>query len=132
MASTMSSGAEDNKDYIKAYEVLANLTPSQQKVVAERLASLKDHYIEAASQTARDLERINIPIKGVANEVAVQRARKQKVGGLVGGEVLRAGDTTGYLAVFLGWYGEPCDLIAVRDTGSAHRITEVDDPPHVF
>jgi hypothetical protein len=74
MASTMSSGAEDNKDYIKAYEVLANLTPSQQKVVAERLASLKDHYIEAASQTARDLERINIPIKGVANEVAVQRA----------------------------------------------------------
>ena len=73
-ASTMSAAAEDDKDYVKAYEVLADLTASQQKVVAERLDALKDRYIQAASQRAKDLERINTPIKGVANEVQIQRA----------------------------------------------------------
>jgi hypothetical protein len=73
-ASTMSAAAEDDKDFVKAYEVLADLTPSQQKVVAERLDALKDRYIQAASQRAKDLERINTPIKGVANEAQIQRA----------------------------------------------------------
>ena len=73
-ASTMSTAAEDDKDYVKAYEVLADLTPSQQKMVAERLDSLKDRYIQAATARARDLERINTPIKGVANEQGIQRA----------------------------------------------------------
>jgi hypothetical protein len=73
-ASTMSTAAEDDKDFVKAYEVLADLTPSQQKVVAERLDSLKDRYIQAASARAKDLERINTPIKGVANEQGIQRA----------------------------------------------------------
>ena len=70
----MSAAAEDDKDYVKAYEVLADLTPSQQKAVAERLDALKDRYIQAASQRAKDLERINTPIKGVANEAQIQRA----------------------------------------------------------
>ncbi len=70
----MSTAAEDDKDYVKAYEVLADLTPSQQKMVAERLDSLKDRYIQAATARARDLERINTPIKGVANEQGIQRA----------------------------------------------------------
>jgi hypothetical protein len=38
-ASSMSAAAEDDNDFVKAYEVLANLTPSQRKLVAERLAS---------------------------------------------------------------------------------------------
>jgi hypothetical protein len=73
-ASTMSAAAEDDKDFVKAYEVLADLTASQQKVVAERLDALKDRYIQAASLRAKDLERINTPIKGVANEAQIQRA----------------------------------------------------------
>jgi hypothetical protein len=73
-ASTMSAAAEDDKDYVKAYEVLADLTASQQKAVAERLDALKDRYIQAASQRAKDLERINTPIKGVPNEAQIQRA----------------------------------------------------------
>ena len=73
-ATTMSTSAEQDKDYIKAYESLANLTPSQRKVVAERLDSLKDRYIQAASQTARELEQINFPIKGLGNEIGMQRA----------------------------------------------------------
>ncbi|HET6218788.1 MAG TPA: hypothetical protein VFE27_17330 [Acidobacteriaceae bacterium] len=73
-ASTMSASAEDDKDFVKAYEVLADLTPSQQKAVAERLDSLKDRYVQAASLRAKDLERINTPVKGVANEQGIQRA----------------------------------------------------------
>ncbi len=52
-ASTMSAAAEEDKDYVKAYEVLADLTPSQQKMVAERLDSLKDRYVQAASHRRR-------------------------------------------------------------------------------
>ena len=47
-ATTISTAAEDDKDYVKAYEVLADLTPSQQKAVAERIDALKDRYIQAA------------------------------------------------------------------------------------
>jgi hypothetical protein len=73
-ASTMSASAEEDKDYVKAYEVLADLTVSQQKLVADRLSSLKDRYIQAASVMARDLQRIHTPIKGLTDETGVQRA----------------------------------------------------------
>jgi hypothetical protein len=73
-ATTTSAAAEDDKDYVKAYEVLADLTPSQRKAVAARLDSLKDRYIQSATEQARELERINFPIQGVANEAAFQRA----------------------------------------------------------
>ena len=73
-ASTMSTAAEDDKDFVRAYEVPADLTPSQQKMVAERLDALKDRYLQAATGQAKDLDRINTPIKGVANERGIQRA----------------------------------------------------------
>jgi hypothetical protein len=73
-ATTTSAAAEEDKDYIKAYEVLANLTPSQRKAVAEQMESLKDRYVQTATQRAKDLERINVPIKGVGNEREVQLA----------------------------------------------------------
>jgi hypothetical protein len=73
-ASTTSTAAEDDKDFVRAYEVLADLTPSQQKMVAERLESLKDRYIQAASARAKDLERIDMPIKGPGNEAGIQQA----------------------------------------------------------
>jgi hypothetical protein len=73
-ATTTSTAAEDDKDYVKAYEVLADLTPSQRKAVAERMDSLKDPYIKAATERARELDRLNNPIKGVGNERGVQLA----------------------------------------------------------
>jgi hypothetical protein len=73
-ASTMSAAAEEDKDYVKAYEVLDNLTPSQRKMVADRLNSLKDRYIQAASLMATDLQRTHSPIKGLSDEIGVQRA----------------------------------------------------------
>jgi len=73
-ASTMSAAAEEDKDYVKAYEVLDNLTPSQRKMVADRLNSLKGRYIQAASLMATDLQRTHSPIKGLSDEIGVQRA----------------------------------------------------------
>ena len=36
-AMTTSTAAEDDKDLVKAYEVLADLTPAQRKAVSERM-----------------------------------------------------------------------------------------------
>jgi tetratricopeptide (TPR) repeat protein len=73
-ATTASTGAEDDKDYVRAYEVLAELTPAQRKAVADRMDSLKDRYIKAATEKARELDRLNNPIKGVGNERGAQLA----------------------------------------------------------
>ena len=73
-ATTSSTSAEEDKDYVKAYEVLADLTPAQRKAVAERMDSLKDRMLRQLLTRARELDRINNPIKGVGNERGVQRA----------------------------------------------------------
>lgn len=73
-ASTMSAAAEVDKDYVRAYEVLDDLTPTQRKMVADRLDSLKDSYVQAASLMAKELQRTHSPIKGLTDEVGVQRA----------------------------------------------------------
>ena len=73
-AMTRSTAAEDDKDFVLAYEVLDNLTPSQKKQVAERLDSLKDRYIQAASKMAMDLQRTHTPIKGLSDEAGIQHA----------------------------------------------------------
>jgi hypothetical protein len=74
MATSVSIAAEDEKDFIKAYEVLDDLSLSQKKMVADRLDELKDKYVQKASQTAKDLQRIHLPIKGTADEIGIQRA----------------------------------------------------------
>jgi hypothetical protein len=73
-ARTMSTAAEDDKDYLKAYEVLDNLTPSQRTLVTDQLNALKDRYITAASAAARDLQRTHTPLRGLADEIGNQRA----------------------------------------------------------
>jgi hypothetical protein len=72
----MSSGAEEDKDYVTAYEVLLNLTPAQQKQaqVPDQLAALKEIYLQKAPPAARDLQKNNTPPKGLPNEIELQRA----------------------------------------------------------
>ena len=76
MALTMSQGAEDDKDYFKAYEVLSALTPSQRKnaQVAERLDALKGRYVSEAQKRATELQHTYTSIKTVSDERQVQRA----------------------------------------------------------
>jgi hypothetical protein len=75
-ALNMSSGAEEDKDYVTAYEVLLNLTPTQQKQgqVPDQLAALKDTYLQKAPPVARDLQKNNTPPKGLPSEIGLQRA----------------------------------------------------------
>ena len=76
MALNKSHGAEDDKDYFKAYEVLYALTPSQRKMapVAERLDALKDRYVSEALKRAAELQRTYTSIKNVSDERGVQSA----------------------------------------------------------
>jgi hypothetical protein len=76
-ALSQSSGAEEDKDYVTAYEVLINLTPERrrkQQAVADRLAALQDTYMQKAPAEARGLQKDNTPLKGPPNEVALERA----------------------------------------------------------
>ena len=76
MALTMSQGAQDDKDYLRAYEVLYALTPSQRKMpqVAEQLETLKDRYVSQALKQAADLQHTYTSIKNLSDERAVRRA----------------------------------------------------------
>jgi hypothetical protein len=76
MALNKSRGAEDDKDYFKAYEVLYALTPSQRKMapVAERLEALQERYVSEALKRAAELQRTYTSIKNVSDERGVQTA----------------------------------------------------------
>ena len=73
---TRSTAAEEDKKFVLAYEVLDDLTPSQKKqaAVEERLDSLKDRFVPAASNMAKELQRAHNPIKGPEDEAGIQLA----------------------------------------------------------
>jgi hypothetical protein len=60
--------------YIQAYEVLSSLPPSQLPLVADELQKLGPQYIQAASDTARDLQQAHDPIRGLKDELEIERA----------------------------------------------------------
>ena len=61
---------------IKAYEVLANLPPAQRAQVTDDMQKLQPEYVQAASQMAKDLQRAHDPIRGIADEAAIESAYK--------------------------------------------------------
>jgi hypothetical protein len=67
---------EEDKDDLRAYEVLDDLSSQQKqdKEVADRLDSLKDRFFQKASDRAVELQRSNYPIRGVNNEVELEHA----------------------------------------------------------
>src|SRR5437764_662690 len=64
------------KEFIDAYEVLADLPDSQRPLVSDQLAALSKDYVTAASRRAQKLQEIHIPIKGRADEDAVREAHE--------------------------------------------------------
>jgi hypothetical protein len=64
----------EQKQYIEAYEVLANLSNAQRGLVMEQVEALKDSYIPAAVQRAQTLQEVHVPIRGRADEDAVREA----------------------------------------------------------
>jgi hypothetical protein len=62
------------KQYIEAYEVLANLPDAQRALVADQIEALTDSYVPAAVQRAQTLQEVHVPIRGRADEDAVREA----------------------------------------------------------
>lgn len=63
-----------DKDFIAAYEVLADLPETQRALVTEQLTSLQKDFIPAALRRAQKLQEIHVPMHGRADEDAVQEA----------------------------------------------------------
>ncbi len=64
----------ENKDFIAAYEVLAELPEKQRALVADQLAALQKDFVPAALRRAQKLQELHIPVRGRADEEAVQEA----------------------------------------------------------
>jgi hypothetical protein len=65
---------EQQHDLISAFEVLYSLPAAQRALVADDITRLKDGYIQSASQAVRILQKTNIPIRGRADEIAIEKA----------------------------------------------------------
>jgi len=61
-------------DYVQAYEVLDNLSPTQRSLVTNDLERLTPQYIESAPKTADEIKKVHLPIRGIADERAIQTA----------------------------------------------------------
>ncbi|MGO9125466.1 MAG: hypothetical protein ACLP6G_11325 [Terriglobales bacterium] len=64
----------EQKQYIDAYQVLANLSDPQRVLVKDQMDALKADYVTAAVQRAQNLQEVHVPIKGRADEDAARQA----------------------------------------------------------
>jgi len=69
-----SNAFEQDKKYIEAYEVLANLPDTQRALVKDRMQGLEANYVKNASDEAKRLMDAHNPIQGRADEIGVQQA----------------------------------------------------------
>jgi len=69
-----SNAFEQDKKYIEAYEVLANLPESQRALVRDRMQTLEANYVTSASDEAKRLMDAHNPIQGRIDEIGVQQA----------------------------------------------------------
>lgn len=60
--------------FIQAYEVLANLPPRRRALVAAEMDHLSPSYVQAASDTAKQLQQAHDPIRGLKDEQEIERA----------------------------------------------------------
>lgn len=73
-ATQKSQQAQAANDPITAYEVLDDLPPDQHALVTDRLAQLKDGYVQAAEQAAAGLQKAHEPINGIGDESGIRAA----------------------------------------------------------
>jgi hypothetical protein len=59
---------------IRAYEVLANLPATQQALVADEMKTLEPAYVQAAALEAKSLHQAHSPIRGLADEIGIEKA----------------------------------------------------------
>jgi len=64
----------ENKQFIEAYDVLAELPDAQRALVTDQIEALKKDYPAAATRRAQKLQEVHVPIRGRADEDAVREA----------------------------------------------------------
>ena len=69
-----SAAYEQDKHYIEAYEVLADLPDAQRALVKDQMQILEANYVKSASDEAKKLKDAHVPIQGKADEIGVQKA----------------------------------------------------------
>jgi hypothetical protein len=69
-----SNAFEQDKKYLEAYQVVADLPESQRALVKDRMHALEPEYVTAASDEAKRLMDAHNPIQGRADEIGVQQA----------------------------------------------------------
>lgn len=65
---------EQQKDVISAFEVLYNLPPSQQGLVADDIQRLQASYVQSTVRAAKDLQKAHDPIRGLGDEIGIEKA----------------------------------------------------------
>jgi hypothetical protein len=65
---------EQQGDNIGALDVLYNLPPSQRALVTGDIDRLKDGYVQSAVLAARDLQKAHEPIRGLGDEIGIDKA----------------------------------------------------------
>jgi hypothetical protein len=73
-AQAESASYEQQKDILKAYEVLDELPDSQRKLVQDDLGRLQPAYIQRCSQVAKEVRQAHEPIRGVSDEEGIEEA----------------------------------------------------------
>jgi hypothetical protein len=69
-----------SKDYelqhnvVRAYEVLSSLSDAQQALVADEMKVLEPNYVLAAALEAKNLHQAHSPVRGLADEIGVEKA----------------------------------------------------------
>lgn len=74
LALQKSQGYSSQGQYIPAYEALLELPPTQRSLVSDELQKLAPSYVQAASETAKELQQAHDPIRGLKDELEIQRA----------------------------------------------------------
>jgi hypothetical protein len=69
-----SAAYQQDKKFIEAYEVLANLPDGQRALVKDQMQALQPDYVKAASDEAKKQLDAHNPIQGRVDEIGVQRA----------------------------------------------------------
>lgn len=69
-----STAFQQDKKFIEAYEILADLPDAQRALVKDPMQALEPDYVKAASDEAKKLLDAHNPIQGRADEIGVQRA----------------------------------------------------------
>lgn len=74
VAQAESAAYEQQKDILKAYDLLDQLPASQRKLVADDLNRLQPVYIQRCSKAARELRQAHEPLRSLSDEEGIEQA----------------------------------------------------------